>query len=233
MRLPAWLRPERTVPVTRWRSDRWWTGSPSTLAILVSGLFLFGSGEALLVLSGLGNSPWTVFAEGLSVHTGISIGWATFATGVGVLLLWIPLRQRPGMGTVGNIIVISASLQLVVTVMPAPEPLAARIAFVVAGITLIGIGSGFYLTCNLGPGPRDGWMTGLHHRTGWPVAWVRLSIEVVVLALGLLLGGTAGIGTIAVALFIGPSVAYGLRLAGWLGGTGETVTVESEPELDA
>ena len=154
---------------------------------------------------------------------------------VAVLLLWIPLRQRPGLGTVANILVIAGALQLVVSFVPHPTHPTARLALVLAGIAFIGIGSGFYLTCNLGPGPRDGWMTGIHHRTGIPVARVRLAIEVTVLALGWLLGGTVGIGTVLFAVLIGPSVAYGLRVAGRVGRVpnAPTVRAESAPELDA
>lgn len=232
--LPLWLRPERTVPVTRWRSERNWTARPSTIAILIFGLAIFGAGDAFLVSAHLGNSPWTVFAQGFSERVGISIGWATFLVSVMVLLLWIPLRQRPGMGTIANIIVIAASLQLVVTLVPEPELLALRIAYVILGIALVGLGSGLYLTCNLGPGPRDGWMTGMHRRTGWPVARIRLAIEVTVLIAGLLLGGTAGVGTVAFALLIGPAVAYGLKLAGFIGGTSAPDVIEDEaPELEA
>lgn len=233
LQLPAWLRPSRSVPVTRWRSDRRWTSRPSTLAVLAVGLFAFGVGDGLLVLADLGVSPWTVLAQGVSVRTGIPIGIATLVVSLVVLLLWIPIRERPGLGTVANVLVIAGALQLVVSLVPHPSHPVARVTLVLAGIALIGLGSGLYLTCNLGPGPRDGWMTGIHHRTGVPVARVRLSIEVVVLAAGWALGGTVGIGTVAFALLIGPSVAYGLRFAGWVGGTGETVTDDEAPELDA
>ena len=232
--LPLWLRPERTVPVTRWRSERNWTARPTTVLILIAGLFLFGAGEAFLVAAGLGNSPWTVFAQGLGERLGISIGLSTFISSVLVLALWIPLRQRPGMGTITNIIVISISLQVVINLLPEPDALAIRIAFLALGIVMVGLGSGLYLTCNVGPGPRDGWMTGVHRRTGWPVARVRLGIEVVVLTIGLILGGTAGIGTIAFALLIGPAVAYGLKFAGFIGGTSAPdILQEDAPELDA
>ena len=232
--IPLWLRPERTVPITRWRSDRNWTARPSTVAILVFGLAIFGAGDAFLVASHLGNSPWTVFAQGFSERVGISIGLATFVVSVAVLLLWVPLRQRPGMGTVANIVVIASALQLVVDVLPSPSSVLVQALYVALGIGLVGLGSGLYLTCNVGPGPRDGWMTGVHRHTGWPVARIRLAIEVTVLVIGLLLGGTAGIGTIAFALFIGPSVAYGLKFAGFIGGTGAPdVTDDEAPELEA
>ena len=205
--------------------------------MLAGGLFLFGVGDGLLVIADLGVSPWTVLAQGVSVRTGVPIGVATLIVSVAVMLLWIPIRERPGLGTIANILIIAGALQLVVSFVPHPTGLPARFALVLAGIALIGIGSGFYLTCNLGPGPRDGWMTGLHHRTGIPVARVRLAIEVTVLAAGWLLGGTVGIGTLIFALLIGMSVAYGLRLAGRIGRTPgvpvRTTVEESAPELDA
>ncbi len=188
----------------------------------------------MLVTADLGVSPWTVFAQGLSVRLPISIGVATFLSSCLVLLLWIPLRERPGLGTISNAIVIALSLQVMVLVLPHPSNVAVRFAMVVLGIAMIGFGSGLYLTTNLGPGPRDGWMTGIHLRTGWPIAAVRLGIEAVVLVLGWLLGGTVGIGTVLFALMIGPSVGYGLRVAGRIGGGSGAVVVEDEhPELEA
>jgi uncharacterized membrane protein YczE len=215
----SFLRPSRTVPVTRWRSESRWRTGPSTFAILAVGLWLFGTGEAFLVASSLGVSPWTVLAQGLSVRFGIAIGLATFLTSAVVLLLWIPLRERPGLGTVANAIIIALALQVMVGVLPSPGNLVLRLGFVLMGIALIGVASGLYLTTNLGPGPRDGWMTGLHLRFGWPISAVRLAIEATVLVLGWLLGGTVGVGTVLFALLIGPSVGYGLRLAGRVGRT--------------
>ena len=235
----AWRRivPSRTIPLTRWRSkgSRWRTG-PSTFVVLILGLWLFGTGEAMLVDAALGNAPWTVFAQGISVRTGLAIGVATFLTSVVVLLLWIPLRERPGLGTIANAIVIATALQVMMSVLPKPEGLGLRLAQVAVGILLVGIGSGLYLTTNLGPGPRDGLMTGIHERTGIAVTPIRLSIEVVVLAAGWLLGGTVGIGTLAFALLIGPSVGYGLKLVGWVAGARTTVDEPPDgphPELEA
>jgi len=234
-----WRRivPSRTIPVTRWRSEgsRWRTG-PSTFVVLIVGLWLFGTGEAMLVDSGLGNAPWTVFAQGISLRTGIGIGVATFVTSVVVLLLWIPLRERPGLGTIANAVVIATALQVMVWVLPKPDDLGWRLLQVAVGILLVGIGSGLYLTTNLGPGPRDGLMTGIHERTGIAVTPIRLSIEVVVLGVGWLLGGTVGIGTLLFALLIGPSVGYGLRFVGWAA-QARTATPEPDdgprPELEA
>jgi uncharacterized membrane protein YczE len=203
----------------------------------VLGLYLFGTGDALLVVSGLGVSPWTVLAQGLGDQLGISIGLATFIVSAVVLLLWIPLREVPGLGTVANAIVIAIALQVGVTFLPRPTNVFIQFAFVIIGIFIIGVGSGLYLTTRMGPGPRDGWMTGIHLRTGWPVSAVRLGIEVVVLAAGWMLGGTVGIGTVMFAVLIGPSVGYGLMLAGAVGRDPNAESpVEQDPdfpELDA
>lgn len=237
-----WLRPSRTVPITRWRSGSRWTTRPATLGMLLLGLCLFGTGDGLLVASGLGVSPWTVLAQGLSTRLPITIGLATFIVSTLVLLLWIPLRERPGLGTIANIIVIASALQATVWIVPQPSgshPYLSVLSYVyvIAAITLIGLGSGLYLTCNLGPGPRDGWMTGIHQRTGWPVGRVRTGIEIIALSVGWLLGGTVGIGTLMFAVLIGPSVAYGLMLAGAIGrvpGEPEVSVSDDEfPELDA
>lgn len=237
MDILSWLRPARTIPVTRWRAPSRWRAKPPTLAILVLGLYLFGTGDALLVVSGLGVSPWTVLAQGLGDRLGISIGLATFIVSAVVLLLWIPLREVPGLGTVANAIVIAVALQVGVTFLPSPTNVFIQFAFVIGGILVIGLGSSLYLTTRMGPGPRDGWMTGIHLRTGWPVSAVRLGIEVVVLAAGWLLGGTVGIGTVMFAILIGPSVGYGLMLAGAVGrDPNAAIPVEQDPdfpELDA
>jgi uncharacterized membrane protein YczE len=232
-----WRRvvPSRSIPRTRWRSEgsRWRSG-PTTFVVLIVGLWLFGTGEAMLVDAALGNAPWTVFAQGVSVRTGISIGLATFFTSVVVLLMWIPLRERPGLGTIANAIVIATALQVMIIVLPSPESLGWRLTQVIGGIALVGLGSGLYLTTNLGPGPRDGLMTGIHERTGIAVTPVRLSIEIVVLSIGWLLGGTVGVGTVLFALLIGPSVGYGLRFVGWLAGAREELPPgDTHPELEA
>ena len=206
------LAGSRTIPRTRWTARSPWRPTPGSLFSLLLGLTLFGLGDAFLLLADLGATPWTVLAQGLSIRTGLAIGWTTFAVSVVVLLLWIPLRQRPGLGTVLNIVVISIVLDLAYSWLPAPSGLAARLGLVLVGIATIGLGSGFYLTAGHGPGPRDGWMTGVHHRTGRPVAQVRLVIEVVVLVTGWLLGGTVGVGTALFALLIGRAVALGLAV---------------------
>lgn len=227
--------PSRSIPRTRWRSEgsRWRSG-PLTFVVLVVGLWLFGTGEAMLVDAALGNAPWTVLAQGISVRTGIAIGLATFLISAVVLLMWIPLRERPGLGTIANAVIIALALQVMIGVLPTPESTGWRLAQVIGGIALVGLGSGLYLTTNLGPGPRDGLMTGLHERTGIAVTPVRLSIEIVVLAAGWVLGGTVGIGTVLFALLIGPSVGYGLRVVGKLAGARTALPPgDVHPELEA
>ena len=195
-------------PLSRWRP------SPARLATLLLGLVVFGAGEACLVASDLGNSPWSVFAQGIAVQSPLSVGAATIATSFVLLLLWIPLRQRPGLGTLLNAVVVGLAIDATLVGLPDEAPLAVRVLLVFGGIALVGAGSGLYLRTALGPGPRDGLMTGLHRRTGRPVALVRATIEITALVIGVVLGGTFGFGTIAFALLIGPAVALGLRVAG-------------------
>ena len=216
-RARAVLRGSHTIPRTRWTARAPWRPTPASLGALLVGLWMFGTGEALLLTADLGATPWTVLAQGVSIRSGLPIGVTTFLVSVVVLLLWIPLRQRPGLGTLLNIVVISIAIQVMYDVVPAPSALAGRLALVLVGIATIGLGSGFYLTAGHGPGPRDGWMTGLHHRTGLPVGRIRLGIEVTVLVAGWLLGGTVGVGTALFALLIGRFVALGLSLARHLG----------------
>lgn len=203
----AFLKPHKTVPFTPWRANSRWDLSFSRVAILFFGLAIFGLGDALVVQSNLGNAPWTVFAQGLSLKTGLSLGWATFVTGCFVLLIWIPLRERPGFGTLANIVIISAAIEFGVSVFPLQETLIGGLASALIGIALVGLGSALYITCGLGPGPRDGAMTGIHQRTGVRVGRVRMGIEVTVLIVGALLGGQLGLGTALFALLIGQSVA--------------------------
>ena len=206
-RFSEFLKPHKTVPITPWRANSRWDLSFSRVAILFFGLAIFGLGDALVVQSNLGNAPWTVFAQGLSLKTGLSLGWATFVTGCFVLLIWIPLRERPGFGTLSNIVIISAAIQFGVSVFPLQETLIGGLASALVGIALVGLGSALYITCGLGPGPRDGAMTGIHQRTGVRVGRVRMGIEVTVLIVGALLGGKIGLGTALFALLIGQSVA--------------------------
>lgn len=186
--------------------------APATLANLILGLTFFGLGEALLVAAALGVSPWIVLAEGLVIQFGGSIGLATFIISVGVLMLWLPLRQKPGIGTLLNAVIIAAVIDLSLPLLPSPETYPWQVLQVIAGILLVGLGSGLYLTANLGPGPRDGLMTGLQGLTGWPIASIRISLEITVVTLGWLLGGTVGSGTLLFAFGIGPAVAMGILL---------------------
>jgi uncharacterized membrane protein YczE len=194
--------------------DSRWRPSPGQLAQVLVGLWIFGVGEALLVASELGNSPWTVLAEGVSKHTPLSIGAATLAIGAAVLLCWIPLSERPGLGTVLNSIVIGISIDVTLSLLPHLEPLGVRWVSALCGIAVVGLGSGLYLTARLGPGPRDGLMTGLHARNGWPLAGVRTGIELTAVTVGALLGGTVGLGSLLFALLIGHAVSFGVRRIG-------------------
>ena len=204
------LRPHRTIPHTSWAANHRWDLSFSRVAVLFFGLFIFGLGDSLLVQSNTGNAPWTVLAQGISKNLEISLGVSTFAISTLVLLLWIPLREKPGFGTVANIVIIASAIQLGVNVFPLASNFFIGIAMDLFGIALVGIGSALYITCALGPGPRDGLMTAIHKKTGVRVGRVRLGIEGTVLILGGLLGGTIGIGTALFALLIGQSIAISL-----------------------
>lgn len=204
------VKPHKTVPNTPWRAHHRWDLSPSRVGILFFGLAIFGLGDSLLVQANLGNAPWTVFAQGLSLKTHWPLGVSTLIISVFVLLIWIPLRERPGFGTLSNIVLIATFIQIGTEIFPKQETLINGVIFDLLGITLVGIGSSLYITCGLGPGPRDGAMTGIHHRTGIRVGRVRLGIEVTVLLVGWLLGGTVGVGTALFAALIGQSVAISL-----------------------
>lgn len=212
--IPIWLFPSKTIPVTSWRSKHYWKSNPVTIIILITGLWMFGTGEAFLIAAGAGVSPWTVFAQGISVQTGLSIGWATFISGVGVLSLWIPLKQKPGLGTVLNIIIISLAIEIMSPILPTPSTNFLQVIQILVGIAIVGLGSGFYLTCHMGPGPRDGLMTRIHVITGLPVGRVRMFIEITVLTIGWFLGGQVGLGTVLFGVLIGYSVATWLKVVG-------------------
>ena len=201
------LRPHKTVPITPWTAKGLWDLTPLRTAILIFGLAIFGLGDSLLIQGGIGNAPWTVFAEGLTLKTGLSIGWATFIISVCVMLVWIPLDERVGFGTVANIVVIASFIQIGTLIFPKQSNYGVGILFDLIGIALVGLGSALYITCGLGRGPRDGAMTGIHYKTGVRVGRVRMGIEVTVLIVGWLLGGTVGLGTALFALLIGQSVA--------------------------
>ena len=212
----AALRPAPRVPTMPWSAQgSTWRAPAVTLAILVLGLCLFGVGEGTLVAAGLGNTPWTVLAQGIAGRTPLDIGAATIAVSIVVLLGWIPLRQRPGLGTVANVVLIGLALDIAARVLPEPRSLPWQLLQVGIGIATVGLGGALYLTANLGPGPRDGWMTGIHRRTGIGVATVRTTIEIFALVIGIALGGRAGFGTVAFALLVGYMLAASFRVMTW------------------
>jgi uncharacterized membrane protein YczE len=206
------LKPHRTVPVVPWTAKNRWDLSFKRVLILFFGLAIFGLGDGLIIQSGLGNAPWSVLAQGISLKSGLSIGTSTLIVGSLVLALWIPLRERPGFGTLSNIIIISLFIEIATNIFPKQSNILPGVIFTLVGIAMVGIGSSLYITCGLGPGPRDGAMTGLHQRTGVRVGRVRLGLEVVVSIVGALLGGTLGLGTLLFALLIGQSVAISFGL---------------------
>ena len=219
MGLRSILKPAKEVPVT------WWSSTdpmeprprPSTLLILCVGLWIFGTGDAVIVAAGVGNTPWTVLAEGIALMMDRTIGQATFFVSVAVLLLWIPLREKPRIGTILNAILIAVAIEYMLPILPTPEGAFESLLQVIGGIALVGIGSGIYLTANLGPGPRDGWMTGVQRASGYPIGNVRAAIEISVVIVGWSLGGTVGIGTVIFAMMIGPTVAVCLNISGEIG----------------
>ena len=196
--------PETTMP----------TALPLRLLQLITGLFLYGFGAALMIRAGIGVAPWDVLSQGIAVQTPLSFGLATNAIGALVLLLWWPLRQKPGAGTVLNVLLIGPSAQVGLWLLPAATGLAWQLALFASGLLLVALATGLYIGARLGPGPRDGLMTGLHARTGWPIWKVRSLIEGSVLLLGWWLGGDVGLGTLVFALSIGP--LCGITL-GWFG----------------
>ena len=203
------LKPHRTVPIVPWTATSRWDLSFKRVFILFFGLAVFGLGDGLIIQSGLGNAPWSVLAQGISLKSGLSIGTSTLIVGSLVLALWIPLRERPGFGTLANIVVIAIGIDVGIALIGTPELFIFQLLYVFLGIGLIGIGSALYITCALGPGPRDGWMTSLHRRSGIPVGRVRTAIEISVLLAGWALGGRIGLGTALFALLIGYAVAAG------------------------
>jgi len=219
MGLMEFLRPAKNVPTTWWSAEDPWTVKPkfSTLFILIIGLIVFGAGDAVIIAAGIGNTPWTVLAEGIAVNLDWTIGKATFLVSVLVLLFWIPLKEKPGVGTVLNAILIAATIEVLLPELHTPDDLIMQLLQVVIGVILVGIGSGLYLTANLGPGPRDGTMTGLNKVTGISIGRVRGGVEISVLVIGWAMGGTFWIGTIIFAILIGPCVAICLNIASKFG----------------
>lgn len=182
------------------------------LTQLLVGLFLYGIAISAMVQAAVGLDPWDVLTQGLSLHTGVPFGIMTNIIGVGVLLLWIPLRQRPGLGTILNVLLIGPSAQLGLAIIPEPDQLWVRILLFAGGLVLLAMATGLYIGAHLGPGPRDGLMTGLHARTGKPIWVVRTAIEVTVLIIGWFLGGNVGFGTLAFALLIGTLVHWAMPI---------------------
>ena len=204
----------KNIPSKSWSSEKPLNFKPklSTSFFLILGLSIFGLGEGLLILSTTGNSPWSVLAEGISKTTGLSIGIATFLISVSVLFLWIFIKQKPGMGTIFNIIIIAGMIDITLGIFDAPSSILIKYLLAILSVILVGLGSGIYLVANLGPGPRDGLMTGLTKLTNLPIALVRAFLEISAVIAGWYLGGTVGVGTLLFAFGIGPCVALGLYL---------------------
>ena len=204
------LRPHKTIPRVPWSASGRWDLNPSRVLILFVGLSIFGLGDAFVIQSNIGNGPWSVLAQGISRHAHISMGWSTFAISAVVLLAWIPLREKPGFGTISNLIIIAIAIQIGVTYIPLQSSYLAGTLFALLGTAMIGIATSLYITCGLGAGPRDGLMTAIHLRTGVRVSRVRFGIEFSVVAFGAILGGNVGVGTLLFVLLIGQSVAISL-----------------------
>ena len=204
----------KKVPIVSWSSDFPLNTRPklTTLIMLVIGLFLFGLGEAIIIGSGSGVSPWTVLAQGISSKTDLSIGMATFLISIFILIFWVPLKQIPGIGTILNAIIIASAIDVTLGFIPKPELIYLKILQASFGILIVGIGSGIYLASNLGPGPRDGLMIGLQQKTNTSIPLIRTIIEITAVTVGWFLGGIVGIGTILFVFGIGPCVGVGLTL---------------------
>lgn len=205
----------KNIPNVSWSSDNPLNLKPKfkTFVLLCLGLSIFGFGSSLLIHSTIGNAPWVVLAEGLANQFNWSIGFATFISSIVVLSMWIPLGEKPGIGTIMNIFIIAIVLDLSINIFDLSSSLF-FINFITAllGVIIVGLGSGIYLIANLGPGPRDGLMTGLQKVSGYPIAWIRTLIEITVVLLGWALGGTVGVGTILFTIGVGSAVAFGLNL---------------------
>ena len=206
----------KNIPKVSWSSDRPLNLRPkiSTFLFLCFGLTLFGLGEGLLLVSLTGASPWTVLAEGISLNVDFSIGTVTFFVSLGVLFFWFFLDQKPGIGTLLNALIVAVMIDVSINYIPTPENYISQLLMAIFGVLIVGLGSGFYLVSNLGPGPRDGLMTGIQRKTNFPIAAVRAFLEISVVSIGWYLGGTVGVGTLLFAFGVGPSVALGLFFVG-------------------
>ena len=204
----------KKIPKVKWSSEKTFNFKPrlSTLFFCCFGLMLFGLGEGLLIVSFTGASPWSVLAQGISINVNLSIGTITLLISIAVLILWIPLGQKPGMGTLFNALIIAIMIDLCIKYVPTPSNYIHQLLLAVISVIMVGIGGGIYLVSNLGAGPRDGLMIGLQKLTNFPIAVVRATLEISVVSIGWYLGGTVGIGTLLFAFGIGPCVALGLYL---------------------
>ena len=204
----------KKIPKVKWSSEKPFNFKPklSTFFFLCFGLSLFGLGEGLLIVSFTGASPWSVLAQGISLNVNLSIGTITLLISIAVLILWIPLGQKPGMGTIFNALIIAIMIDLCIKYVPTPSNYIYQLLLAVISVIMVGIGGGIYLVSNLGAGPRDGLMIGLQKLTNFPIAVVRATLEISVVSIGWYLGGTVGIGTLLFAFGIGPCVALGLYL---------------------
>ena len=204
----------KNIPRVSWSSNEPLNLKPkiSTFLFLCIGLGIFGLGEGLLIISSTGASPWSVLAQGISLNISLSIGVVTFFVSLFALSLWMFFDQKPGIGTILNIIIIAAMIDLSIAFIDVPQSYLVQLVMAVVAVLLVGLGSGIYLIANLGPGPRDGLMTGIQRKTNFPIATVRAFLEITVVSVGWYLGGTVGIGTILFAFGIGPAVAVGLFL---------------------
>ena len=204
----------KKIPKVKWSSEKPFNFKPkfSTFFFLCFGLSLFGLGEGLLIVSFTGASPWSVLAQGISLNVNLSIGTITLLISIAVLILWIPLGQKPGMGTIFNAFIIAIMIDLCIKYVPTPSNYIYQLLLAVISVIMVGIGGGIYLVSNLGAGPRDGLMIGLQKLTNFPIAVVRGTLEISVVSIGWYLGGTVGVGTLLFAFGIGPCVALGLYL---------------------
>ena len=206
----------KNIPKVNWSSEKIYNFKPkfSTLFFCCFGLMLFGLGEGLLIVSFTGASPYSVLAQGISLHTNLSVGMCTFLISVVVLILWIPLKQKPGMATILNALIIAIVIDLCIKYVPTPSNYYNQLILAIVSVMTVGIGGGIYLVANLGAGPRDGLMIGLQKKTNLPIALVRATLEITVVSFGWYLGGTVGVGTLLFAFGIGPAVALGLFIVG-------------------
>jgi hypothetical protein len=206
----------KNIPKVSWSSERPLNLRPkiSTFLFLCFGLTLFGLGEGLLIVSLTGASPWTVLAQGISLNVDFSIGTVTLFISLGVLFFWIFLNQKPGIGTFLNALIVAVMIDISIAFVPTPESFIFQLLLAIFAVLIVGLGSGFYLVANLGPGPRDGLMTGIQRKTNYPIAAVRAFLEITVVSIGWYLGGTVGIGTLLFAFGVGPAVALGLFVVG-------------------